>query len=197
MADLSEHFQILDTVAAALEAIDEKAVFVGGMIAGLLITDQLATGIRPTDDVDFIVEVAGYSDYQKLLKKLEKGGFSHDMKHPSPLCRMTLGSIAVDVLPTKEDVLSFSNAWYPLAVETAISFKLPNDRVIQIVNAPLFLCTKIDAFSDRGKGNYMTSTDLEDIVAILNGRKELWQEVWSSPSEAREYLRKSFADFSC
>jgi hypothetical protein len=50
-------FQPLLTVARRLGALCEEAVFLGGAVVPLLITDQGAAGIRPTDDVDIAVEV--------------------------------------------------------------------------------------------------------------------------------------------
>jgi len=42
--------------AAQLGAIRDEVVFVGGAVRGLLVTDTGASGVRPTDDVDVIVE---------------------------------------------------------------------------------------------------------------------------------------------
>ncbi len=43
-------------IAEALGELREQVVFVGGSTAGLLLTDPLAAGVRPTLDVDAIVE---------------------------------------------------------------------------------------------------------------------------------------------
>ncbi|MCC7529696.1 MAG: hypothetical protein IT342_14330 [Candidatus Melainabacteria bacterium] len=185
MSRLDENCRLLESVADALGDLKDEVVFVGGMIAGLLVTDMLVSSVRPTDDVDFIVQVSTYSQYQELLQKLRQRGFSDDMLNDGPICRMKLGSILVDVLPTEGKILGFQNTFYPLAVETSKKFKLPNGTDIQIVTAPLFLCTKLEAFHDRGKGDYLTSSDLEDIISILNGRPELWREAWETPAAAR------------
>jgi len=48
---------LLNIVADHLgDVLCEEVVFVGGAVAGLLITDPAMPSIRPTEDVDLIVE---------------------------------------------------------------------------------------------------------------------------------------------
>lgn len=44
-------------IARALGPLRDEAVFVGGSVVGLLMTDPAAQRIRPTDDIDLIVEI--------------------------------------------------------------------------------------------------------------------------------------------
>jgi hypothetical protein len=62
------------------------------------------------------------------------------------------------------------------------------------VTAPLFLATKLDAFSDRGHGDFLASHDLEDIITVVDGRPELVDEVHGGPPEVREYMRDRLAN---
>jgi hypothetical protein len=184
---------LITVVAEALGPHRSEVIFVGGSITGLLITASTLQDVRPTDDVDVVVETTTYSEYNKLLEELRALGFAHDMN--GPLCRFTINGIKVDVMPVEESVLGFRNSWYPLVVRTAKQHVLPNGTEIRVVNAPAFVCTKLEAFQDRGKGDFYASADIEDIVAIINGRPELICECWGMPVNAREFLRNSFADF--
>ncbi len=56
-------------------------------------------------------------------------------------------------------------------METSVTTKTEADLEIRIVTAPYFLATKLDAFRGRGKGDYFGSNDLEDIVAVVDGRR--------------------------
>jgi hypothetical protein len=47
----------LRRIAQALGDLREQVVFVGGAVAGLLVTDPLADGVRATRDVDAVVNV--------------------------------------------------------------------------------------------------------------------------------------------
>jgi hypothetical protein len=53
-------------VAGALDDLCNEVVFVGGSVAGLLLTDPVAEGIRATKDVDAIVEAATLVRYHEV-----------------------------------------------------------------------------------------------------------------------------------
>lgn len=58
---------LVEIVAERLgEALCSEVVFVGGAIAGLLITDPAQPGIRPTQDVDLLCDVAALSEYHRI-----------------------------------------------------------------------------------------------------------------------------------
>ncbi|WP_200383409.1 hypothetical protein [Rhodocyclus tenuis] len=69
---------LLELVAQHLGAdLREQLVFVGGAVAGLLITDPAMPAIRPTEDVDLICRAVALSDYHQietmLLARLRAG----------------------------------------------------------------------------------------------------------------------------
>ena len=41
---------------------------------------------------------------------------------------------------------------------------------IRVVTAPYFVATKLEAFRGRGRGDYISSHDLEDLLAVIDGR---------------------------
>ena len=49
-----------------LGEMSDEVVFVGGATVSLYATDPTAEEVRPTDDVDILVELATYRDYAKL-----------------------------------------------------------------------------------------------------------------------------------
>jgi len=62
---------MLEIVAARLgPALRERLVFVGGAVAGLLITDPAMPAIRPTEDVDLITHVAALQDFHAVERML-------------------------------------------------------------------------------------------------------------------------------
>ena len=52
-----------------------------------------------------------------------------------------------------------------------------------------FLATKLAAFGDRGRRNPTASHDLEDMIAVIDGRPEIIGDVAASPA----YLRAAIA----
>jgi hypothetical protein len=57
-----------------------------------------------------------------------------------------------------------------------------------VVTGPFFLATKIEAFYNRGKGDFMVSHDMEDMVTLLDGRPELAEEVRTTPGKEKIHL---------
>ena len=69
--------------------------------------------------------------------------------------------------------LGFSNVWYKPALDSAVVHELEADLRIRAVTAVYFCATKLEAFAGRGKNDYQSSHDLEDLVAVMDGRVEL------------------------
>jgi hypothetical protein len=188
-AVLHQNVIMLRRVAVALGALREKVVFLGGATAGLLVTDPAGAGFRPTKDVDLIVEVASKVAYATVLRdQLLQLGFREDVSKGAPLCRWLLDDLIVDVLPTDGAVLGFSNRWYPLAMATAVEIELPGGPSVRVVTAPAFAATKLDAFEDRGHHDYQASHDLEDLLAVVDGRPEIVDEMTTADPTLATYV---------
>ena len=171
------NLEILMLAVDQLSELVDQMVFVGGCATGLLITDLAAPPIRVTRDVDAIVQVTSRADYYQLSEALRSQGFSEDMSDDAPICRWVADNVILDVMPLDTEILGFGNEWYPPAVENAVVIALPNAKKIRMVSAPYFLITKLEAFEGRGDGDYVMSHDIEDIVAVLDGRPGIIEEV--------------------
>ena len=183
----------MEAAVARLGALAEEMVFLGGCATGLLITDTVAPPIRVTKDVDVISEVASLIEYHRLSKRLRELGFSEDQSPDAPICRWRAGGILLDVMPTHPEILGFGNAWYQPAFDAAEWGELPSGKKIRMVSAPYFLATKLAAFDGRGQGDYMMSHDMEDIVAVIDGRPEIVEEVRHCDQKLRDHLQTRLA----
>jgi hypothetical protein len=184
---------LLEVVAERLgDGLRDEMVFVGGAVAGLLITDPAMPAIRPTEDVDLVCQAVMLADYHRVERALRARGFVQDMRPDAPICRWRVGSVAVDVMPTLDKILGFSNCWYPLALETALPVRLPSGRPIRLIAAPVFLATKLEAFDGRGNGDFLFSHDLGDLLAVIDGRDTLLEECRVGPFELKAYLSERF-----
>lgn len=191
----NSNLAILDLAVERLGDLADAMVFLGGCATGLLLTDVAAPPIRVTRDVDAITEVTTLGDYHRLSALLRERGFREDQSEGAPVCRWVTGAVVLDVMPTSADILGFGNDWYQPALESAMSVELPSGRNIRMVTAPYFLATKLVAFDGRGEGDYFTSHDMEDIVAVLDGRAEIVDEVERASSAAlRAYLDLRFTE---
>lgn len=173
----------LQLAVEQLEELSDQMVFVGGCATGLLITDEAAPVIRVTKDVDAIVQVVSKAEYYQLSKKLRGKGFKEDMSDGAPLCRWVTDTTILDVMPTEPGVLGFGNKWYTPAVENAQTVILANGKKINMVAAPYFLIAKLEAFDGRGSNDFMMSHDIEDFLAVIDGRPGLQEEIKQSAPE--------------
>lgn len=185
--------EILLLIAKALDELRDQVIFVGGCATGLLVTLERAQVIRPTDDVDIVAQVMTTAEYHQLEAQLRSKGFEQDMSADAPICRWRYKGIAVDVMPTDEKILGFANRWYPLSTQTAEWVTLNTEVSIRLISAPAFIATKLEAFTNRGKGDMLLSHDLEDIVTVVDGRPSLISEIGTGPRALREYIAKKFS----
>jgi predicted nucleotidyltransferase len=192
---VESNIAMIKRVASHLGHLRERVVFLGGAATALLITDSAAPDVRATMDVDVIVEIVSRSDYYRLTESLRSAGFTEDIKEGAPICRWLIDGIAVDVMPTDEEVLGFSNRWYRQAMQYATAKIISDDMAIRLVTSPYFLATKIDAFHNRGADDYVLSHDMEDIITLLDGRPEVVDEVRTAPEEVKAFLSQEFERF--
>lgn len=105
-----------------------------------------------------------------------------------------IGEVAVDLMPTDERVLGFSNRWYPAAIAGAKVVVLPSGARIRLISAPAFLATKFEAFATRGANDQMASHDFEDIINVLDGRPAVVAEIAEAGRELGDYLALRFRE---
>jgi predicted nucleotidyltransferase len=177
---------VIELAASALGILTQELVLVGGCAVGLLITDPARTPVRQTVDVDLVAEVTTLASYHELGEKLRKRGFS-ERPTDSVICRWAKGTLVIDVMPTDEKVLGFTNAWYTPAVLHAQVHSLPSGQKIRLITSPYFLATKLESFASRANGDY-THHDMEDIVTVIDGRVGIMDEVLRSHQNVRNFL---------
>jgi len=182
----------LRKVAEALGDLREQMVFIGGAVAGLLVTDPLADSVRATRDVDAVVS-ANRALFHRIEASVATRGFARDISS-DVICRWVhkASGVLFDLMPVQPDVLGFSNRWYPYAVETAVPVDLGSGVTIRLVSAVAFVATKLEAFAGRGGGDFLSSHDLEDVLNIVDGREELASEMAAAPADIRQAVAAAF-----
>jgi hypothetical protein len=61
-------------------------------------------------------------------------------------------------------------------------------QAIRVITAPFFLGTKMEAFRGRCRMDFQASHDLEDFVAVIEGRETIVQEIAESQQDLRDIL---------
>ncbi len=89
-------------------------------------------------------------------------------------------------MPTDASVLGFTNPWYDEAIATAQVVELAGGLRIRLIAAPAFVATKLEAFLSRGRGDVLSSHDLEDVLNVVDGRPELADELATASPALRQ-----------
>jgi len=192
----------MNAIESAIVKIDKKLqgvpfdfAFLGGSVLSLLVTDPVADAIRVTKDLDVMVDVKSRLEFHKAERVLERRGFRHDTREGAPICRWTFEEMTVDVLPIREEVLGWKSRWFCEALGAANVMRVGSHEV-KIISAPYFVALKLEAFEERGKGDFITSTDFEDVICLFNGRETVAEEILSlADSELRNALAAKFRTY--
>lgn len=178
---------VVKQVADALGELKDEVLFVGGSIAGLYADDPVASEPRPTKDVDVSVQVASYTEMNKLSELLVKKGFS-PAADASILYRYKLDDIIVDFIPFEPTSLGPTNSWLKPGFDVSVDYDLEGTN-IRILPVAYFLASKWEAFLSRGKNDPISSHDLEDFIYVIDYHLGLVNAILSSDDKVKNYLK--------
>ena len=181
---------MLEAVANGLAYLKEEMVFAGGAVAELYASNPEATDIRPTLDVDCVIEIHSYSAHTEVEDKLRSLGFVNDTTQGAPICRWIYQDILVDIMPSDSEVLGFSNRWYKEGIKSKILKTLPNGTDIFVFSPEYYLATKFEANKGRGGSDLRQSHDFEDIIYILDNCAELLDSISKTNETVKIYLKE-------
>ncbi|MCK9401947.1 MAG: hypothetical protein M0Q26_00975 [Chitinophagaceae bacterium] len=180
-------------VYKALGPMQKKVVFVGGATISLYM-DKISEEVRPTDDVDILVEVVTYAKLAEVEEQLRSMGFQNDIyaKHAH---RYIIQGIVVDLMPTGKNVTGVSNIWYADGYNNAIDFAVDEWTTVKIFSAPYFIATKLEAFKSPARkynNDGRNSRDFEDIIFVLENRRAIWGDFENADLPLKDYLKNEF-----
>ncbi len=183
----------IKSVFNALGYLKTTVVFIGGATVSLY-ADRMAEEVRPTDDVDVLVEIYTLGEYTALEIKLREFGFKNDTSAKF-IGRFLLDGLIVDIMSMTAKISGEANKWYSDGLQNAVSYIIDEQHIIKIFSAPYFIASKIEAFKDRGKADGRISRDFEDIVFVLENRNAIWEEMSTAPETVKKYLKEEFTSF--
>lgn len=190
----SRNLPRLMAVARALGPLRDRVVFVGGATVNLYSTSATRTPEpRITDDVDCIVEVVPHTAFYALEEELRGLGFANDVAS-GVICRWQFQGLTVDVMPTTPEILGFSNPWYPMGFAQAMTYVLPDATPVRILSPVYFVATKLVALRDRGWHDLGLSQDLEDLVHVVDNRRELAGEIAAAAADVRADIQRRLTE---
>ena len=186
MENKTINLALVAKVAQALGALNEKVVFVGGAVVSVYADDPAADLVRPTDDIDFTIQLTGYNDWVKLNEQLMQLGFL-----PNPdghaMCNYLFEGIEIDVMPAEDSPIGVANRWYKPGF-ASIKKVIVHHQEINVLSLPYFIATKLEAFNDRG-GDYRYSHDFEDVIYVIDNSTTIIEEITVADKSVKNYIQ--------
>lgn len=180
----------LELLAQKLGDLSQEIVIVGACSPALILDESTAPDLRPTYDVDILVQAESYGRYFHFIERLKEKGFTE--REGDPIGRYVSGELVVDVMPTEADVLGFTNKWYRKAFAHAVYQELPSGKSIKTVTLVYFVATKFEAFRNRGRSDVMASPDLEDIITMIVETPAFEEELGVADADVQRYISDQF-----
>jgi len=175
-------------VTRKLEELGERFALIGGCALPFVVDRAYVPTIRPTTDIDFVVEILTRLDYSKLEARLRALHFQHDARPGAPKCRWLVEGIQVDIISSSPEASELGSPWFVEGLESANSYELNEGLELNVIGPACLLATKIAAFLARGKNDYIGCEDMEDIVALLEGCSGLLDSVKQASVALRQYV---------
>lgn len=160
----------------------------------LLVDNPKVMQFRRTKDVDVIVAAVTYTQFADLEQKMRAHGFQHDSSQGAPICRWIVAGCLVDIMPQDPGNLGMNTRWFPEALRLSVPKDLGDGYSAHVVTPALFLATKIEAFKDRGKQDFYSSHDLEDIFTLVDGCGGIVRDVTETEAAVRQFVIAGFKE---
>ncbi len=181
--------QAIGTIAHALGDLNDHVVYVGGAVAGIYVDDPGAPEVRPTKDIDIVLEIASAYHLEELRQKLAERGI-HFAADEKVICRFRYQNLLLDVMATKEIGWAPANPWFQPGIKHA-EVRLFGSVEIKIMPLAYYLASKFTAFKNRG-GDPRFSHDFEDVVYIMDNRTTLCTDIMEADDEVKSFLASEF-----
>jgi hypothetical protein len=179
---------LLERTVGVLEPLANRLVFVGHHVTSLLLTDRGAVRSRPTFSIDAVVSALSYSSRERLATDVTRLGLRPEGGVPSGSGRWITGDgLTLDLIPTDALPAGAQPELYEYALDCTLAVPL-GARAIRIAGAPAFLALKLAAVSPALLGIADFNADLEDALAVLDGRAGVEREIADAPSDVRRLI---------
>ncbi len=196
MANQDKIQDLVAIINTALKPLNRDFIFIGAAASIFYLPPQNnELGIRPTEDIDLIVEVYTTAEYSNLGNELKKIKFQPDTRKGAPICRWRFSGIIVDIMPINKDILGFSNRWYKEGIKNITTAVLNDGQKIKILTLPYYFATKLEAFKNRGSDPRFSS-DLEDLVFLFDNVSEILKKLETPSSSLKKFLQTELSKWN-
>jgi hypothetical protein len=176
---------LLIEVATFLDRVDIEYAFTGGAVIPFYLDIPDLASMRPTKDVDVIVQAVTLLEYHDVEQRIVQMGWRHDASPGAPRCRWIMGDVKIDVMASSEVAGEFSSPWFQKGVQEAVKVQVAGGS-FRVVPVSVLIASKLLAFTQRGIKDPWLSHDLEDVMTIVDGRVDFMSELEATDSGLRD-----------
>jgi predicted nucleotidyltransferase len=175
----------IQRVSQLFNDYEKEIMFVGGSVVSEYIDDRAALDIRPTADIDIVVQLLSISELENIREYLANRNVYADTES-GVICRFKYEDIKIDVMSTKNVGWAPANEWYELGQHKAIT-KSIQDVEIKLLPVEYFIATKISAYKNRGE-DPRYDKDFGDIIYILDYRSTIIEDIKRADEKVLDYI---------
>lgn len=179
----------IQRVSQLFNDYEKEIMFVGGSVVSEYIDDPAALDIRPTADIDIVVQLLSISELENIREYLANKNVYADTES-GVICRFKYEDIKIDVMSTKNVGWAPGNEWYELGQNKVIT-KSIQDIEIRLLPVEYFIATKIRAYKDRGE-DPRYDKDFGDIIYILDYKSTIIEDIKRADEKVLEYILHFF-----
>lgn len=186
---MEDNISRIISIAQGLKELNSRVVYVGGAVVQFYADDAAAIEPRATVDVDCVVKYDSFKDKVSFENRLRELKFYED-REDGVICRWNHNNEKIDIIPSDERFLSFTNRWYEYGVETQQKYRINDEYVINIMPVLVYLATKLEAVESRGGSDLRCSHDFEDFIYVLNSCSTLFDQYEEEKnSDLKNFIR--------
>lgn len=185
----------LERVAAAARAIEpilNRVVLAGPPVVDLLLNDPTVRTPQLNFAADAVLQLLSTSMVDRLGVDLQKLGFTRIGRTERADRWRIAGDIMVDLIQVRTDDADPAQLSLEYATLLTVPFSVDDRLVVRMAAAPAILALECVAFTRSGT-SALDSEELERVVTLIAGRREIEKECAAAPAELRSIISSSLA----
>ena len=182
----------LTLVARAIGPILNRVVLAGPPVVDLLMSDPAAHTPPLTFAADSTLQLLSTSMVDRLGVELQKLGLSRIGRIANADRWRLSDELILDLVQVRVDDGDPDQLWLEYATLLTLPFTVDELFVVRIAGAPAMLALECASFVRSG-ARALDSVELERVVQLIAGRREIEKECAAAPPELRAFIASALA----
>jgi hypothetical protein len=195
MVTVSPARERLNVAVRAIEPILNRVVLAGPPVIDLLMNDPAVRTPQLSFAADAVFQLLSASMVDRLGMDLQKLGFARIGRTERADRWRVADDVVLDLIQVRTDAADPDQLCLEYATLLTVPFTVDDRLVVRIAAAPAMLALECTAFAKSG-ARPLDSEELERVVLLIAGRKEIETECAAAPPELRSIIATSLAQLA-